>query len=341
MNGSNKKIVSESIAYSTILFTVKKYQNSDCTVWDAFVAQSRNGTFLFQRKFMEYHHDRFLDYSLLVYKNDDLIAVVPAHQINDSLYSHWGLTYGGLVLPLRIHISDVLGLFAAVLRYLKQHAITALHIKEIPGFYAMGYSGELAYLMQLCQAKITRVDLLSSLDLHLPLQLSKSRKESIRRGQKKGLIIREEADFTSFWNTLLIPNLEKRHQTQPVHTLEEITYLQRQFPKNIRHFNVYLEGQLVAGTTVFDTGRVAHPQYVAGDDQRSETGALDYLYDYLITEVYRDCRVFDFGISNENQGKNINAGLQFWKESYGTQPVAQHFYQVDTAHFSLLDSVLV
>ncbi len=323
------------------MYTVKRYQVSDLTLWNAFIAQSRNGTFLFERHYMDYHADRFADYSLLVYKDATLVAVLPAHQDGQAVYSHWGLTYGGLVLPLRIHSTDVVGVFRAILLYLQEQDIQLLHLKELPSFYATGFNGELAYLMQLCKATCTRVDLLATLDLQLPLKLSKSRKESIRRGAKNGLVIREETDFSGFWNQLLIPNLAQRHQAKPVHSLAEITYLQQQFPKQIRHFNVYQNEELVAGTTVFCTGKVAHPQYVAGNAQRSENGALDYLYHHLITSVYQHCAVFDFGISNERQGRVINAGLQFWKESYGTQSVAQHFYQVETAAYANLDSVFI
>ena len=290
---------------------------------------------------MDYHADRFADYSLLVYKDATLVAVLPAHQDGQAVYSHWGLTYGGLVLPLRIHSTDVVGVFRAILLYLQEQDIQLLHLKELPSFYATGFNGELAYLMQLCKATCTRVDLLATLDLQLPLQLTKSRKESIRRGAKNGLVIREETDFSGFWNQLLIPNLAQRHQAKPVHSLAEITYLQQQFPKQIRHFNVYQNEELVAGTTVFCTGKVAHPQYVAGNAQRSENGALDYLYHHLITSVYQHCAVFDFGISNERQGRVINAGIQFWKESYGTQSVDQHFYQVETAAYANLDSVFI
>ncbi|WP_235829032.1 GNAT family N-acetyltransferase [Flavobacterium stagni] len=323
------------------MYQVIPYQPSDYERWNAFVAQSRNGTFLFHRDFMEYHQDRFHDFSMLVVKEEKVVALLPAHRVDNAVFSHWGLTYGGLVLPVYTHISEVIGIVQSILNYLLQSGIETLHLKEIPSFYCQGYNGDLAYILHQCQAQITRADLLSTLDLTLPLAISKSRKESIRRGQKNGLIVREETDLTAFWNELLIPNLAQRHAAKPVHTLEEMTLLQSRFPQNIRHFNVYEGENLIAGTTVFCTGRVAHPQYIAGDDRRSETGALDFLYHFLITEVYSNCLVFDFGISNENQGKNINSGLQFWKESYGAQPVVQHFYRVATASYVQLDSILL
>ncbi|MEN9336300.1 MAG: hypothetical protein RLZZ500_1287 [Bacteroidota bacterium] len=323
------------------MYYITPYQEQQYPVWNAFIAQSRNGTFLFHRDFMEYHSDRFDDFSLMVWKGKKLVALLPAHKVDNAVYSHWGLTYGGLVVPVHIHVADVIQIVETLLLYLNQLGIETLHLKEIPSFYCHGFNGDLAYIMHQCQAQITRTDLLSTLDLKQPIVITKSRKQSIRRGLKCGLVIREESDLAPFWNDLLIPNLEQRHEVKPVHSLEEMVFLKERFPEQIRHFNVYEGEKLIAGTTVFCTGRVAHPQYIAGDDRRSETGALDFLYHHLITEIYKDCHVFDFGISNTNQGKNINSGLQFWKESYGTQPVVQHFYAVATASHSQLASIVL
>ena len=41
--------------------------------WNDFVSESSNGTFLFLREYMEYHADRFTDYSLLVYDGNKLL----------------------------------------------------------------------------------------------------------------------------------------------------------------------------------------------------------------------------------------------------------------------------
>jgi len=45
--------------------------------WDDFVGRSRNGVFLFQRAYMDYHADRFTDHSLLAYDGDRLAALFP------------------------------------------------------------------------------------------------------------------------------------------------------------------------------------------------------------------------------------------------------------------------
>ena len=139
----------------------------------------------------------------------------------------------------------------------------------------------------------------------------------------------------------MIPNLATKHEVKPVHSLQEITYLKKMFPDNIRQFNVYNGTTIVAGTTVFINKNVVHPQYISGNDDKNELGSLDYLYHHLITAVFADKSFFDFGISNENSGKNINQGLLFWKESFGAKTVSQRFYSVETKNYELLSNVLV
>ena len=80
------------------MIEVRKYNFEDKELWNEFVASAKNATFLFNRNFMDYHKDRFEDYSLLCFKKDRLIAILPANIVGSTLYSHQGLTYGGLVL---------------------------------------------------------------------------------------------------------------------------------------------------------------------------------------------------------------------------------------------------
>ena len=47
---------------------------------------------------MDYHKDRFEDFSLLIYKGERLYALLPANINDDVVYSHQGLTYGSFVL---------------------------------------------------------------------------------------------------------------------------------------------------------------------------------------------------------------------------------------------------
>ena len=291
---------------------------------------------------MEYHQDRFEDFSLLIFdENQQLMAILPANKVDNTLFSHQGLTYGGILLDEKIKLSDCISITKSVFEYLSAFGFKKLIFKEVPTIYHQLPSDELQYLMFVLQGNLVRRDVLSVLDLKSQFVFSRDRKNGIKRGLKNNLIVKEEADFKSFWNEILIPNLALKHQAKPVHTLEEIQYLYSKFPNNIRQFNVYQNDKIVAGTTVFESKLVAHSQYISGNSDKNELGSLDFLHDYLISNVFKDKKYFDFGISNENQGKNINEGLMYWKESFGARSITQDFYEVPIENHIFLDNILL
>ena len=322
-------------------YTVKLYQNDDYENWNAFIGQAKNATFLFHRDFMEYHNDRFQDYSLIVLDGEKWVAVLPANVVGNTVFSHQGLTYGGLVYKEKVKLASVIGVFKSILSFLNDNKIEKLQVKLIPSIYHQKPAEELNYALFLANAQLIRRDSLAVIDLSKPYKISKTRKECIRRGIKNNLVIKEELNFKLFWEVVLEPNLDKKHQAKPVHTVAEIGMLQQKFPDNIRHFNVYHKDKIVAGTTIFISENVAHPQYVSGMDNKNELGSLDFLYHHLITSVFKEKRFFDFGISNEEQGKKLNEGLVFWKESFGASIIIHDFYEVKTSNCGLLDTVLL
>ncbi|RDI05823.1 GNAT family N-acetyltransferase [Flavobacterium sp. AG291] len=323
------------------MYSIRRYALNDFDNWNDFVSKSKNGTFLFHRDFMEYHSDRFEDFSLLVFDENELIAVLPANKKKNTVYSHGGLTYGGLVFSEKLKLPEVIMSFKAILEFLNQNGFEKLIIKQTPSIYHKYPSEELSYALFLAKACLIRRDSLAVIDMQQRLPFSKLRKRTVNKGKKNGYSIVEEADFESFWDKVLIPNLKKKHDADPVHTAKEIKLLQQKFPHNIKQFNVYHNDDVVAGTTVFVTDTVAHMQYISGINEYNDSGALDFLYDHLINDVFAEKHFFDFGISNEEQGRKLNSGLMFWKEGFGARTIVQDFYEVETANFSLLDSALM
>lgn len=323
-------------------YTVVKYSSQYYTIWDQFVSKAKNATFLFFRDFMEYHQDRFDDFSLLVFdEKNNIKALLPANRTGDVVFSHQGLTYGGIIIDKKCKLSDYIEIIREVLSFLCKQGIHFLEIKVLPSIYAQFPSDELEYLAFLLDAKLTRRDTLSVIDLNSDFKFSQSRKQEISKGKAEEFEIKEVEEFSEFWNKILIPNLKEKHQSKPVHSLEEITLLKSRFPKNIRQFNIYKENKIVAGTTVFETEKVVHSQYISGNKVLGRLESLDVLHDYLISNVFVTKKYFDFGISNENQGKNINHGLLFWKESFGARTIAQSFYRFETSKFIELKEVML
>jgi hypothetical protein len=309
-------------------YTVRTYTSSDFDLWNTFIAKAKNATFLFHRNFMDYHSDRFQDHSLLVFDEKSLVAVLPANRVGDELHSHQGLSYGGLVIDSSIKIQEFLEIFQAVYTYAKQH-FSKVFFKVIPSIYNHYFSDEILYALFLKNAKLIRRETLFVIDNQNPDKVSQKRKYEIRKGEKHQLKVVETTDFSEFWNEILIPVLQEKHQANPVHSLDEIKLLHSRFPDNIKQYNVYFQGKIVAGTTLFITEKVVHSQYIGSDSQRSKLGSVDFLYDFLIKKYASEKRYFDLGSSNEDQGRKLNEGLAYWKESFGAKTVVQDFYELE------------
>uniref|UniRef100_UPI004049DCC1 GNAT family N-acetyltransferase n=1 Tax=Flavobacterium sp. TaxID=239 RepID=UPI004049DCC1 len=322
--------------------SVRLYQSKDYSIWNEFIGQAKNATFLFHRDFMEYHADRFEDYSLLVFNdNNQVVALIPAHKNGNEIFSHYGLTYGGILINKKTQLLDFITICHAFFEYLHINGIEKAHFKMLPEIYPSLPNREIDYVFFLMKAELTRRDSLSVIDLQSPFSINTHRKQASNRGLKNCLQIIEEPKFDAFWEKILMPNLKNKRNAKPVHTLEEIKYLHQKFPHNIRQFNVYHEGELVAGTTIFESENVAHPQYISGNLEKNKLGSLDYLYRHLIEDVFAHKKYFDFGISNEQNGQKLSKGMQFWKETFDSHTITQDFYMIEIANFPTLENVLI
>jgi hypothetical protein len=321
-------------------YSIKKYEIYDFQKWNAFVALSINGAFLHNRNFMEYHSDRFTDFSLIVLDDEKWIAILPANQFKNEIYSHQGLTFGGLIYNEKLKLESVISAFQEILKFLSVNGFQKLFLKTIPAIYHQKPAEELNYALFLANAKLIRRDSLSVIDLTKKNKITSGRFEGIKKAINLNLEIKEETSLDLFWNEILIPNLNTKFKAKPVHTVEEITKLRNLFPTNIRQFNVYQNNKIVAGTTIFESDNVAHAQYISGNESKSENGSLDFLYHHLMTITFAKKHYFDFGISNEEQGRRLNSGLNFWKESFGARTIVHDFYAIETKNYTLLKNVI-
>ena len=323
------------------MFLIEKYHLNHKSIWDSFIDVSKNGTFLFKRDFMDYHSDRFEDHSLLIYKNSELVALFPANIESENIYSHQGLTYGGLIVNQDIKLNDFISCFGKILKYFHNKFFKNLFIKEIPPIYNSNFSDELGYISFITNSKIYRKDIISVIDLNSKIKISNDRFQGYKRGLKNNLKIKETIDLKEFWNNILITTLSKKHSVSPVHSINEIQKLKNIFEDNIRQFNIYHNDEIVAGTTIFQTKNVIHIQYIGSDTNKNKLGSLDFLFYKLINELFTDYKFFDFGTSNENNGRKINSGLLYWKEGFGARTLTQNFYKFDTSNYNDLNNLML
>lgn len=294
--------------------------------WDGFVRISKNGSFLFERNYLEYHADRFTDHSLLAFDGDKLIALLPANIHGDTVTSHAGLTFGGVVSDDRMKTALMLQVFDALLEELRKAGATTLIYKAVPHIYHRLPSEEDLYALHMTGAQLIRRDVSATICMRNRLPVSKGRKSEIKKGAH--LTVARSEDFETFMR-IEEEVLRTRHGKKPVHTAAELRSLAAQFPANIKLF-VALKGvEMLGGIVIYESNCVAHAQYISATDEGKQTGAQDVILDYLINDYYNDKAYFDFGISTEQDGRYLNPGLQQNKESYGGRALVHDFYRLN------------
>ncbi|MEP7158354.1 MAG: GNAT family N-acetyltransferase [Chloroflexota bacterium] len=309
---------------------VREYGPEDRRAWDDFVRSGKCSSFLHERGYMEYHRERFRDASLVVLDGDQLIAVMPANQVDSkSVDSHGGLTYGGLVVRRGADFAEVVEIFGQLLEYLASKGVTDLRYRRIPTFYEAVPNDEIAHCAFVLEALRPRMAAGVVIALSDRLPYDSRRARNLRRARRGGLRI-IEGDLATFWKEVLEPRLASRHGATPVHSLGEIEQLAHSFPDNIRQYTVLHDGRAVAGATIYETPLVARAQYIAGTDEGLRGAALDFLFAWLLEERYTTKRYFDLGTSNTSDGQ-ISGGLLAWKEGFGGRVYVQDFYDFKTS----------
>lgn len=307
--------------------TFINYQKEHKKQWDDFIDNAKNSHFMFKRDYIEYHSDRFKDNSYMFFKNNKLIALLPCNIIGNELYSHQGLTFGGFISDKKMRTPTMIDMFQIFLKHIKSKGITNFYYKAIPHIYHNLPAEEDIYCLFINNALLKRCDVTTSIYLKDKLKFNERRKRAIKKAQNNNLTVKLSKDYNDYWK-ILNSVLGNKYNTKAVHSLEEITHLAENFSENIRLFASYKENKMLAGVIIYENKTVAHAQYIASSEEGKQIGALDIIFEYLINEYYANKQWFDFGISNENEGKYLNKGLINQKEDFGARAVAHKTYEI-------------
>lgn len=280
---------------------------------------------------MEYHNDRFEDHSLILFKKDKPIALFPANLRENVLYSHQGLTFGGLLLTKKSGAHEINELLLSVINYAKAEKFTAMIVKTIPEIYYEHSANELLYFLSK-QGNLIDRNLVLAIDYTIPLSIHKTKRKHYEKNDSLGFEIEENGSLAEFWNDVLQPKLQEKYNANPVHSLAEITKLQAQFPSNIIQYNIKLDGEILAGITIFKHKKVIKSQYGANTKKGASLRALEYLFMYLI-EKFKDeeMHYFSMGTVDADNELGYNTGLLKQKEELGCVCFTQDIYKIPIA----------
>jgi Acetyltransferase (GNAT) domain len=307
--------------------SVRRFTAGDEAAWDDIIGCSRARHFFFRRGYMTYHADRFTDYSLLVHDGDRVVACLPANRDGDTIVSHGGLTFGGLIDDGSLGTRRMVEALGVVLDFLAGAGATSLVYKPVPHIYHVFPAEEDLYALFVHKAELFRRDVSSTLRPNGAPPMTKGRRSAIRQAERSGVTVADSDDFAGFM-AIEAQALGDRHGVTPAHTGAELELLAGRFPDHIRLTAGFLGDRLVAGVVVYETETVAHAQYIGATEEGYDCHALDFILAHLIGERYRDKRFFDFGISTIEGGRVLNEGLIRNKESFGARATNHDFYRL-------------
>ena len=308
------------------MLEIRRYTANQADEWNRFVAASKNGTFLLDRRYMDYHSDRFTDHSLMVYRRNNLYALLPANVAGDTFFSHQGLTYGGLVMSDRTTAADVVQIFKDLNCLLRAEGIKRVVYKPTPWIYHRQPAEEDLYaVVEVCGAQLSR-GLSSTVSREYLNKWYRIRECGARKAREAGITIVETDDYSAFW-PILAKNLHDRYGLSVVHSQEEIQLLHSRFPDRIRLVVAKQGEETLGGTVLYCSDRVVHSQYIAASPRGKELHVLDLLFQQVIAEALKTHAFFDFGISTEKHGTYLNDQLIYQKEGFGGRGICYDWYE--------------
>jgi hypothetical protein len=316
------------------LIEVLSYDPGKKSVWDSVVHSSKTGNFLHLRDYLEYHQDRFEDASILINYKKKTIAVFPCSTHGDSVVSHGGLTYGGLLYGREVRAHLVIEMLVAVTSHYKRKGAARLVYKVVPNCFHKYPAEEDQYALFRMGAKLVRRDLSSVIEMSKRPRFAESRRSGVRKAVNAGITLQEGINVGDLY--VLLSSVVDKFGVRPTHSASELELLMARFPTEIRSFGALrADGTLLATAVVYDFGDCVHTQYLASSEEGRATGALDYLVFNLVESSFKDKRMFSFGTSTEKAGHILNEGLIFQKEAFGGRGIVHDFYELDLINANL------
>ena len=322
------------------MISIKKYNHKMKHLWDAFVDKSSNGTLFHKQSFLEYHISRqFKNHSLLFYKNNELVAVLPAAIIKkntEMIYSsHPGSSFGGFVINKRISFKCINEIIKSLDGYLLKLNITSCLLVLSPESYWLNGDESMRYLLQWnnYKAKENYISHYVAFNNHVSINslIKKRKKRYINKLLKDGnTIIKETGDFNQFYDLLL--HSKETHKTKPTHSLEELRKLKKIFPNEIRLFVSSYNQQISGGTLLF----CIHPRIclvfynVIKEKFKATQLASLQLYSAMSFAQKNNYKILDFGVSHKPEALNPLSpkfSLINFKEQFGAKGCLRIVYK--------------
>lgn len=308
--------------------TVVRYTDGDELKWDQFVAQHADATLFHFRRFLSYHPSgRFLDHSLLFFKKNNLIGVLPANESIDnsekSLFSHQGTSFAGFLIS-KPSVERYDALLHVFLKYCQQQNFKHIYITLPPAAYTtIPADGLLFFLLKAGffykKQELTSIISVPQFGTDILSGFTNKARTNVKKALKEELNCSFSDNVHSFF-TMMTKHFSEKHGITPTHSQPEIEDLMSRFPERVKILGLYKENKLIAGTLLFRvTTNTVLTFYLAMDTDFQNIRPLNLLI-YRLIEWAQSQNVWyiDFGTITINM--ELNSGLAKFKENFAARP---------------------
>lgn len=328
-------------------FTIVSFEKSKHeTIWDEFVKNiGLFGTIYHTRQFINYHPSfRFVDASILVYRGDELVCVLPATLNTNNrgnsnhvrYFSYTGSTYGGPVIASSIYTPKHLPLLIDIIF---KHYHEQIEFRLANPIY---FSHNIDLLYWTLSTRLNMIpELAWHINTHKELEITNSFNLRMLNKLRKNPSVScyhtdLDDDYSAFYE-ILYKSLKERHGVCPTHSLKEFMDLKERLTK--KYVSLYLVKQsnnddgnndlILGGVFVVKvTTQCWYTFYICKNPDTSNHAAIPLLMDTIRCDAYQSgVPYLDYGICTENSGQILNTGLgEFKMSSLGGKSSARYLF---------------
>ena len=307
---------------------IKKFTLDYTDKWDDFVNNySLNGTIYHTRKFLNYHNEKFIDTSILIYNNNNLVCVVPCCLSNGINFSHKGATYGGPVLTKnKLYVHEIENIINMIFDYYDNkfecRMANDIYFEEPINMLYYMIGKKLNIKLELSWYIKSGTNLIENIT-------NKRNKDNlIKMSQNpnyKFYSTTDTYDYMMYYD-ILKKNLVTNHNSNPTHTLEEFIHIKDILGYKQELFIVknIIDNIILAGVYVIKVTDICwYTFYITRNIDIKNSGIMVIYIMNQISEIAKENNIkyVDYGISTENTGMILNIGLsEFKNDSLGGLP---------------------
>ncbi|MFP3859375.1 MAG: hypothetical protein ACLFUW_01010 [Bacteroidales bacterium] len=304
-------------------FQIIPYAKSYFNSWNKFVQDSINGTLFHRLDFLSYHGRDFLEstHNLMWMKGKSIYAAIPMAVFDGKgrkiALSPFGASYGGFVVKTLLGYDKATLLVEQFIEYLQSLNVDECRITFPIRAAYKDYSETLFLVLYEKGFVLTNTDISSVVELNDELKyiVQSSARRNVKKAEREGIVFRHNAPLKDF--RIPFEKTFQKHKAKPTHNLDELKWLNENFPDSVYFDVAYHERQPVSGICHFvQNSRLDSSFYLCNNPEYEKLQGLPFLVYYsLVQSRKKRFRYFDFGTSSVNtQGRSY---IFKFKEKFG------------------------